>query len=131
MALAALGIVAAISCVDDKEPSSPLARGSGGEEGSLGPIERAEYLRSLDDEVGELRQEFQSLRGVRTSDIKSLLIYMYTGERVSGRTIRAWETTANRIELSLADALAESRADFKEGRCYASGERRVKVVLAA
>ena len=56
-----------------------------------GPLERAEYLRSLDDEIAELRREYQSLCGVRTSDIKSLLIYMYTGERVSGRTVRSWE----------------------------------------
>lgn len=64
--------------------------------------ERAAATRALGVEIERMREEDESLAGMRTRDIKAAIITEQTGRLVSGKSIERQEAIADLIENNLA-----------------------------
>lgn len=70
---------------------------------ALSVTERAEATRALGVEVDRIRRSDESVRGMRTEDVKAAIIEARTGRKVSGKTIRRQEALADLIQTRLAE----------------------------
>mgnify|MGYP000878884042 CR=1 FL=1 len=66
--------------------------------------ERAAATRALGVEVERRRAEDDSVKGMRTEDVKASIIEEQTGRKVSGKTIERQEALAELVETRLIDA---------------------------
>lgn len=66
--------------------------------------ERAAAIRALGVEVERRRAEDDSVKGMRTEDVKASIIEEQTGRKVSGKTIKRQEALAELVETRLIDA---------------------------
>lgn len=79
--------------------------------------ERAAATRALGVEVERRRAEDDSIKGMRTEDVKASIIEEQTGRKVSGKTIKRQEALAELVETRLIDAW---RQKAEEGMLSAS-----------
>lgn len=90
--------------------------------------ERAAATRALGVEVERRRAEDDTVKGMRTEDVKASIIEEQTGRKVSGKTIKRQEALAELVETRLIDAW---RQKAEEGMLSASAIETIAVMPEA
>ncbi|MGO5413738.1 ParB/RepB/Spo0J family partition protein [Slackia isoflavoniconvertens] len=83
---------------------------------SLTVTERAAATKALGLQVEQMRADDPSLAGMRTEDVKALIVEEMTGRKVSGKTIKREEALAQKLE----ELTSEWRAEADAGHVSAS-----------